>query len=643
MDIFEFSELTAKPKYPSLSESFLEESIVVESSHKDKFYLDPPTRLLKRFIIDDSGLEQFSIGDDPTSDQPSKLIWGRGDVESDCCFSDNLSTDSALGPSAVSAEDFSCDEEDDDISFLGEQFKSMLSTRDKLSARCWAESRPKSLSEEIADADNNNQLQLTCQHRPEANSQLYCEVCEEMCCVDCKRDNHQGHKLTTAINAKMQRKLKLQTLKSGTRDKLNGATKQTVKLREYREQLLRQGQYIQDELTSKRDHLHELVDRWYDKRIFQLDIILQDEKIYIENMIQTLELHISTMDKACDESQQLIQDLTEGDRLRGRKDSIESIEDINQNKLPQLERKVNLILGVGTEITQDMFGNLSWGLSETNAEPVQAITPGKFLRQFDTRRGQSNRHTCYTASGLSLTSDNRLIVTDIGTDMVRVLDSEGNPKLQLNTFPLQRPTKAVCLHDRTFAVACKNSVKFFDAKGEYLRDLDSNLFCPYDVAVKRNGDLVVTDIGERQACIYIYSRDDHRVPNCIVGGIHAPAFRNAWNISIDRDDNIIVSDYEEHCVKIFTTNGLLICEFGQKGSGIGQFFHPAGTCVDHYGNILVADSANNRVQMFSSQGEFLAVVISDDLSGPVDIAINDDGQLLVLQGDGEVHVYSYMR
>ena len=598
---------------------------------------------MKRFISDDSGLEQFSPGYDPHSDQSSRLTTGRGDVDSDCS-SDNLSTDSALGPSALSAEDFSCDEEDHDISFLGtEQFRSMLSTHGKISAQSWAESRHKSLSEEIADADNHNQSQLTCQHHPEANSQLYCEVCEEMCCVDCKRDNHLDHKLTTANNARMKKKEKLLTLTSDTRDKLAGTIKESARLSDYRGQLLQQGQYIQDEINSRRDFLHNLVDRWHDKTTFQLQTILHDEQIYIDNMIQTLELHISTMNKVCGESQQLISDLKDGGRLSDRRDSIESIEDINQNKLPHLERKVNLILGAGSNITKDMFGNLSWGLSEANAQPVRAITAAKFIRQFDTRRGHSNRYTCHTTSGLSLTPDGRIIVTDIGTDMVQVFDPEGNRKLLLNTLPFQSPTKAVCLHDGRFAVSCKNSVKLFDTSGEYLRDLDSNLFCPYDVAVNRNGDLFVTDMGERQACIYMYAKADHRLLNCIVGGTHAPAFRNAWNISIDRDDNIIVSDYDEHCIKIFTPRGLMICEFGQRGSGIGQFFHPAGTCIDHYGNILVADSANNRVQMFSAQGEFLAVAISDELYGPIDVAINDRGQLLVLQGNGEVRVYRYMR
>ena len=635
------------PKYPSLNASFLDEPEVVVSSHdEDKvFCLDPSTRLLKCLISDDdSGVEQFSIRDDLHCDTSSIHRRTRGNADSGC-FSDNVSIDSALGPSSSWLDDLSYNEEDHDTSFLGpEQTKSMLSMHRTSSAKSRAENRPKSLSEEIADVENNNQEHSTCSNHSDLHSQLYCEFCEEMCCMDCKTRNHQDHKLTTSSSVRVQRRTKLQTLISTTQSKLSDAIKTKTQLHDYNTQLQEQGQFIKNEINSRRDFLHKLVDRWYDKTTLQIDTILQDEQTYVANRIQTLETQINMMNKMCTDSQQLIDDLTEGYRLKESLDSIECIENINQNSLPQLDRRVNLILGTGSSITQDMFGNLSWSLTEANAQPIRAIKTGRILRQFDTRRGHSNRFTCHTASGLSLTKDGKIIVTDIGTDMAQIFDNEGNVKLLLNTLPLQNPTKAASLYDGTYAVACKHNVKLFDAAGEYMRDLDSNLFCPYDVAVNRNGDIVVTDMGERQACIYMYARADHRPLNCIVGGIHAPAFRKAWNVSMDRDDNIIVSDYEEHCIKIFTPNGFVICEFGEKGAGIGQFFHPAGTCTDQYGNILVADSANNRVQMFSAHGEFLVVVVGENnLLCPMDVVVNDKGELLVLQGNGEVKVYSYYR
>lgn len=45
--------------------------------------------------------------------------------------------------------------------------------------------------------------------------------------------------------------------------------------------------------------------------------------------------------------------------------------------------------------------------------------------------------------------------------------------------------------------------------------------------------------------------------------------------------------------------------FGRKGSGMGQFRHPWGIACDRTGNVYVADSFNNQIQVFIAEGEFL--------------------------------------
>ena len=44
---------------------------------------------------------------------------------------------------------------------------------------------------------------------------------------------------------------------------------------------------------------------------------------------------------------------------------------------------------------------------------------------------------------------------------------------------------------------------------------------------------------------------------------------------------------------------------GKYGSDKGQFRHPTGIACDSAGNVYVADSANDRVQVFTAEGKFL--------------------------------------
>lgn len=47
-------------------------------------------------------------------------------------------------------------------------------------------------------------------------------------------------------------------------------------------------------------------------------------------------------------------------------------------------------------------------------------------------------------------------------------------------------------------------------------------------------------------------------------------------------------------------------QWGEEGSGDGQFNLPWGVTVDSDGNVWVADWRNDRIQKFTSDGRFLA-------------------------------------
>ncbi|MEJ7622890.1 MAG: hypothetical protein WKF34_02750 [Pyrinomonadaceae bacterium] len=63
---------------------------------------------------------------------------------------------------------------------------------------------------------------------------------------------------------------------------------------------------------------------------------------------------------------------------------------------------------------------------------------------------------------------------------------------------------------------------------------------------------------------------------------------------------------------------------GGKGTGKAQFQFPHGVAVDRVGNVYVADSDNARVQKFSPDGAFSAVIGQDVLKSPKGIVILGD-------------------
>jgi DNA-binding beta-propeller fold protein YncE len=110
------------------------------------------------------------------------------------------------------------------------------------------------------------------------------------------------------------------------------------------------------------------------------------------------------------------------------------------------------------------------------------------------------------------------------------------------------------------------------------------------------------------------------------GQFSAPA-----GVAVDQASNhVYVVDRGNSRVETFDSSGAFIntfgadvggagvdicttaCGPGTQGSGNGQFSSPTGITVDSSGNVYVVDSANNRVEKFSSSGAFLSQITATD-------------------------------
>jgi DNA-binding beta-propeller fold protein YncE len=102
-------------------------------------------------------------------------------------------------------------------------------------------------------------------------------------------------------------------------------------------------------------------------------------------------------------------------------------------------------------------------------------------------------------------------------------------------------------------------------------------------------------------------------------------------VAIGRKGDIVVSEFDSHCISVYRPSGEKLRSFGTYGSGRGEFWLPRGVAVDEEGNIAVVDSKNNRIQKFTAEGRFVAAVGNGDgvqLKYPRGIAFNPANQKL---------------
>lgn len=123
-----------------------------------------------------------------------------------------------------------------------------------------------------------------------------------------------------------------------------------------------------------------------------------------------------------------------------------------------------------------------------------------------------------------------------------------------------------------------------------------------------------------------------------------------YSIAVDPSGRVAISDIENHQVLLFDSYLELELAFGQYGSYDGQLDDPRGVSFSPGGELVVADTGNRRVQVFSGGGTFVRAVPAPGEDNPLqrpERAVADDagrifvadalaGAVVVFAADGSV-------
>jgi len=110
----------------------------------------------------------------------------------------------------------------------------------------------------------------------------------------------------------------------------------------------------------------------------------------------------------------------------------------------------------------------------------------------------------------------------------------------------------------------------------------------------------------------------------------AGPYNRPTNLAVAPNDDLYVSDgYGNARVHHFSPDGRLIRSWGEPGTGQGQFKISHGICVAPDGRVLVCDRENDRIQVFTPDGSFLAEWT--DVQRPTHLVLGPDGLLYVAE------------
>lgn len=107
-------------------------------------------------------------------------------------------------------------------------------------------------------------------------------------------------------------------------------------------------------------------------------------------------------------------------------------------------------------------------------------------------------------------------------------------------------------------------------------------------------------------------------------------FNMVTNVAVAENGEMFISDgYGNARIHRFSAEGKLLSSWGEPGAGPGQFNLPHGVAVDRAGRVYVADRENSRLQIFTSQGEFIESW--DWVNRPDDLFIDEQENLYIAE------------
>jgi ABC-type Fe3+/spermidine/putrescine transport system ATPase subunit len=154
-----------------------------------------------------------------------------------------------------------------------------------------------------------------------------------------------------------------------------------------------------------------------------------------------------------------------------------------------------------------------------------------------------------------------------------------------------------------------------------------------DVCVLRDGRIAVADTHYHR--VLLFSPGGELLGQFGSYGEEHGQFIYPVGLTEDASGHIYVCEYGGNDrVQKFSTHGEHVLSFGTFGTGREQFQRPSDL-VWREGKLYVADALNNRVQVFSDDGEFQGTLSGQDtdlgLRFPYDIALGPDGSFYVAE------------
>ncbi|XP_067117445.1 tripartite motif-containing protein 2 [Osmerus mordax] len=489
---------------------------------------------------------------------------------------------------------------------------------------------PDSSSEECTVLEARPPKAATCPTHAGKVLEWYCTGCECAVCEVCVSGDHDDHPTLLLSEALQQQRAHLEERLGAAQSRLPQISQAVGSLREILHMLSSQRASIEEDISGSFQELHQALQLRQSVLMMELQITYTLKHQVLEAQLEALLQGEESISSSCAQAEAALGGEACQARMGSERGLGEVLGELASQGLPfQPEENDQLDLLMETQGLKKCIHNLGT-IVTTSAVASQSEVTGEGLEQCIVGRPAAVTILTRDKVGGACKTGNAILSAEVYTPDGSVADGE--------IFDHKNGT-----YDFVYTVAKEGdfslAVRLYDqhVTGSPFR-LKVTL-PPDPEGAKRRGKSPGTSSRRRTSrrtgsTLGTPRRRTNPIEDDLIyrigtKGRNKGEFTNLQGVAAC-SGRILIADSNNQCVQIFSNEGEFKSRFGVRGRSPGQLQRPTGVAVHPNGDIIIADYDNKWVSIFSSEGKFKTKLGSGRLMGPKGVSVDQNGHVIVV-------------
>ncbi|KAK0142483.1 Tripartite motif-containing protein 2 [Merluccius polli] len=478
---------------------------------------------------------------------------------------------------------------------------------------------------------------LSCPNHGGNMMEFYCPSCETAMCEECTSGEHADHPTVPLKDVVEQHKASLQDQLDAVKKRLPDIDAALLMLSEILQKLANQKSSIEDDIHNTFDDLQKTLNVRKSVLLMELEVNFGLKQKVLQTQLGTLMQGQEGILSSCNFTEQALSHGGEAEVLLVRKQMSERLAGLAGQELPlRPAENHQLDFQAETDGLRKSIHNLG-SIATTSAVASQTVATGEGLRQCAVGVATSVTVTTKDKDGDLCKTGNATLTADLaaaaadGAEGGEIVDNKnGTYEYSYTASKEGGLTLSLRLYDQhikgsPFKI---KAIKAMDisptSEGAKKRLKSPGSGHVKQKAIKRPASMYST--GKRKE----NPIEDDLIYRIGTKGRNKGEFTNLQGVSASSQGKVLIADSNNQCVQIFSNDGQFKSRFGIRGRTPGQMQRPTGVAVHPNGDIIVADYDNKWVSIFSSEGKFKTKIGSGKLMGPKGVSADRNGHIIVV-------------